>query len=128
MDGGPHQSDVIQLGLRLIKGLSKRGAEQLLDARRNGHFVSILDVKRRGKLGKDDLEALSAADALRTLTGNRHKTHWAIMAAKDSRPLLPETHTPDPNDSTVIKAPSVTENVIFDYQSTGLTLRIQTSF
>jgi error-prone DNA polymerase len=123
VDGGPHQSDVIQLGLRLIKGLSKRGAEQLLDARRNGHFVSILDVKRRGKLGKDDLEALSAADALRTLTGNRHKTHWAIMAAKDSRPLLPETHTPDPNDSTVIKAPSVTENVIFDYQSTGLTLR-----
>ena len=105
VDGGPHQSDVIQLGLRLIKGLSKRGAEQLLDARRNGHFVSILDVKRRGKLGKDDLEALSAADALRTLTGNRHKTHWAIMAAKDSRPLLPETHTPDPNDSTVIKAP-----------------------
>jgi error-prone DNA polymerase len=123
VDGGAHQSDVIQLGLRLIKGLSKRGAEQLLDARRNGHFVSILDVKRRGKLGKDDLEALSAADALRTLTGNRHKTHWAIMAAKDSRPLLPETHTPDPNDSTVIKAPSVTENVIFDYQSTGLTLR-----
>lgn len=114
VDGGPHQSDVIQLGLRLIKGLSKRGAEQLLDARRNGHFVSILDVKRRGKLGKDDLEALSAADALRTLTGNRHKTHWAIMAAKDSRPLLPETHTPDPNDSTVIKAPSVTENVIFE--------------
>ena len=122
VDGGAHQSDVIQLGLRLIKGLSKRGAEQLLDARRNGHFISILDVKRRGRLGKDDLEALSAADALRTLTGNRHKTHWAIMAAKDSRPLLPETHTPDPNDSTVIKAPSVTENVIFDYQSTGLTL------
>ena len=55
VDGGAHQSDVIQLGLRLIKGLSKRGAEQLLDARRNGHFVSILDVKRRGRLGKDDL-------------------------------------------------------------------------
>ena len=82
VDGGAHQSDVIQLGLRLIKGLSKRGAEQLLDARRNGHFVSILDVKRRGRLGKDDLEALSAADALRTLTGNRHKTHWALWQQK----------------------------------------------
>lgn len=123
IDGGPQQRNVIQLGLRLVKGLTKRGAEQLIDARRNGQFVSILDVKRRAKLDKDDLEALSAADVLRALTGNRHQTHWAIMAVKDSRPLLPETQAYDHDDVSAITAPSTTENVIFDYQSTGLTLR-----
>lgn len=123
IDGGPQQRDVIQLGLRLVKGLTKRGAEQLIDARRSGQFVSILDMKRRAKLDKDDLEALSAADALRVLTGNRHQTHWAIMAVKDSRPLLPETHVYDHDDASAITAPSTTESVIFDYQSTGLTLR-----
>ena len=123
IDGGRQQREVIQLGLRLVKGLTKHGAEQLIDARRSGQFVSIIDVKRRAKLDKDDLEALSAADALRGLTGNRHQTHLAIMAVKDSRPLLPETHTPDNEDAGAITAPSTTENVIFDYQSTGLTLR-----
>ena len=45
------------------------------------------------------------------------------MAVKDSRPLLPETHVYDHDDASAITAPSTTESVIFDYQSTGLTLR-----
>lgn len=115
--------EVIQLGLRLVKGLSKSGADQIIDARTNALFQSVADLRRRTNINQKDLEALSAADALATLSGHRHKTHWAIMALKDSRPLLVDEHRQQENDMDAITAPSITENVIFDYQSTGLTLR-----
>jgi error-prone DNA polymerase len=115
--------EVIQLGLRLVKGLSKSGADQIIDARTNALFQSVADLRRRTNINQKDLEALSAADALATLSGHRHKTHWAIMALKDARPLLVDEHRQQDNDMDAITAPSTTENVIFDYQSTGLTLR-----
>lgn len=115
--------EVIQLGLRLVKGLSKSGADQIIDARTNALFQSVADLRRRTNINQKDLQALSAADALATLSGHRHKTHWAIMALKDARPLLVDEHRQQDNDMDAITAPSTTENVIFDYQSTGLTLR-----
>ena len=117
------QQNTIRLGLRLVKGLSKRGAEQLIDARRTGLFQSVIDLKRRAKLDKDDLEALSAADTLSSLSGHRHKTHWAVMAVKEAQPLLMDEHSSADEGAFAIAPPSMTENVLFDYQSTGLTLR-----
>ena len=117
------QQNTIRLGLRLVKGLSKRGAEQLIDARRTGLFQSVIDLKRRAKLDKDDLEALSAADTLSSLSGHRHKTHWAVMAVKEAQPLLMDEHPSADEGAFAIAPPSMTENVLFDYQSTGLTLR-----
>ena len=119
----PSQQNTIRLGLRLVKGLSKRGAEQLIDARRTGLFQSVIDLKRRAKLDKDDLEALSAADTLSSLSGHRHKTHWAVMAVKEAQPLLMDEHSSAEEGAFAIAPPSMTENVLFDYQSTGLTLR-----
>ena len=117
------QQKTIRLGLRLVKGLSKRGAEQLIDARHTGLFQSVIDLKRRAKLDKDDLEALSAADTLSSLSGHRHKTHWAVMAVKEAQPLLMDEHPSTEEGAFAIAPPSMTENVLFDYQSTGLTLR-----
>ena len=115
--------NTIRLGLRLVKGLSRRGADQLIDARRTGLFQSVIDLKRRAKLDKDDLEALSAADTLSALSGHRHKTHWAVMAVKEPHPLLSDEHSSAEEGALAITPPSMTENVLFDYQSTGLTLR-----
>jgi error-prone DNA polymerase len=115
--------NTIRLGFRLVKGLSRRGADQLIDARRAGVFQSVVDLKRRAKLDRDDLEALSAADTLSALSGHRHKTHWAVMAVKEAHPLLGDEHSPTEDGALAIAPPSMTENVLFDYQSTGLTLR-----
>ena len=115
--------NTIRLGLRLVKGLSRRGADQLIDARRAGVFQSVIDLKRRAKLDKDDLEALSAADTLSSLSGHRHKTHWAVMAVKEAQPLLIDEHSSTEDGAFTITPPSMTESVLFDYQSTGLTLR-----
>lgn len=116
----------IRLGFRIVKGLSKRAVDNLIDARRIGPYQSILDLKRRTQLDKNDMEALSAADALASLTGHRHQTHWSIMALSDSRPLIIDTTIDTASaaeESSAIASPSTIENVLFDYQSTGLTLR-----
>ena len=69
------------------------------------------------------MEALAAADALSSISGHRYQSHWQTMALEDHRPLLrmiPERHH---HDDVVVYRTESGEEVIADYQSTGLTLR-----
>ena len=45
------------------------------------------------------------------------------MAVKEAQPLLMDEHPSAEEGAFAIAPPSMTENVLFDYQSTGLTLR-----
>jgi error-prone DNA polymerase len=71
------------------------------------------------------MEALAAADALLSLSGNRYQSHWQTMALEEHRPLLPaeEALRDSHSDNMAITAPALGEEVVADYQSTGLTLR-----
>ena len=116
----------IRLGLRLIKGLSRDAVLRLQDARRAAPFRQISDLRKRAALDKGSLEALVDADALASLSGNRHQARWQAMALEQPRPLLEhEAQSPGDalNDAVHLPAPSVAESVLTDYQSTGLTLR-----
>jgi len=70
------------------------------------------------------MESLAAADALSSISGHRYQSHWQTMALEDYRPLLadnpPLTH--HANDAA-LTTPSLIEEVIADYRSTGVTLR-----
>jgi error-prone DNA polymerase len=125
-DGRQGAKAPIRLGLRLIKGLSREAARRINDARRQAPFRQISDLRKRAALDKGDMEALVDADALASLSGNRHQARWQIMALEPERPLLAhEQHaTPDELSDTVqLQEPAIAESVISDYQSTGLTLR-----
>ena len=116
----------IRLGLRLIKNLSEDTAKRLVSARRQRPFRQISDLRQRARLDKRELQALAAADALTSLSGHRHQSQWQIMALEPSRPLLPTGQAESPtalDDGIVLPTPSTAENVLADYQSTGLTLR-----
>ena len=116
----------IRLGLRLIKGLPRDAALRLEEARRSAPFRQISDLRKRATLDKGSLEALVDADALASLSGNRHQARWQAMALEPSRPLLEhEARSPGNtlDDAVQLPAPSVAESVLTDYQSTGLTLR-----
>lgn len=117
----------IRLGLRLVKGLSERAARRLLDVRQQGPFRHIADLRKRAQLERDDMEALAASDALSQLSGHRNQSQWQIMALEPDRPLLqPEEqhrYVTALDDQVQLAAPSVAENVLADYASTGLTLR-----
>jgi error-prone DNA polymerase len=66
------------------------------------------------------MENLTAADALASISGHRHQTQWQIMGLESPRPLLTQEDT---GDDVTLPEPSVAEEVLADYQSTGLTLR-----
>ncbi len=114
----------IRLGLRLVKGLSEAAAKRIDAARLTQTFSSVADLRQRASLDRGSMESLAAADALSSISGHRYQSHWQTMALEDYRPLLadnpPLTH--HANDAA-LTTPSLIEEVIADYRSTGVTLR-----
>jgi error-prone DNA polymerase len=109
-----------------VKGLTRDAAERISAARQQGPFRQLADLRRRAQLDKGAMEALVDADALASLSGNRHQTRWQVMALEPERPLLEherQASAAELNDAIEIAAPAVAEAVIADYQSTGVTLR-----
>ncbi len=108
----------IRLGLRLVKGFNEAAANRIVAAR---PFRDVQHLAQTAQLNRRELDALSRADALASLSGNRHQTRWAVAGIEQFPPLLATTHIPQ--DTTSIRAPTEAESVILDYRSTGLTLR-----
>ena len=119
------QQPPIRLGLRLVKGLSEAASKRITDARRQLPFRQITDLRQRAMLDRRDMESLAAADALSSLSGHRHQSHWQTMALEDRRPLLVASaqNGSDLDDDIHLPEPGMAEEVISDYRSTGLTLR-----
>lgn len=117
----------IRLGLRLIKGLSRHAGHRIADSQRQMPFKNISDLRRRAQIDKGDMEVLASADALKSLSGHRHQSQWQVMALQTPSPLLQDTpyeNRPEGlSDHIELPTPSVAENVMADYQSTGVTLR-----
>ncbi|MBL6695565.1 MAG: error-prone DNA polymerase, partial [Luminiphilus sp.] len=116
----------VRLGFRLIKGLSEASAKRLVEARQSNRFQTLADCRQRTGLNKADLEALASADALQSISGNRYQSQWRVMGLEPDRPLLRNEATlyeKRRNPDVSVTPPSVAEDVLADYQTTGLTLR-----
>jgi error-prone DNA polymerase len=114
------EKHALRLGLHQIKRLSHQGCERLLNARIQRPFRNIADLARRTQLDRGDLEALAAADALRSLAGHRHRARWDCAAIEPLTPLLQDA--PAHETTPLLTAPSEGENLVADYASTGLSL------
>jgi len=110
----------LRLGLRMVKGLSRNGADEIVCQRNDGHFRNVQDLTQRAQLNKKDLEALAAANALTRIAGHRHKAYWEVSGVEPATDILP---APQFNEGEVLLyKPQEEENIIADYASTGLTL------
>jgi error-prone DNA polymerase len=68
----------IRLGLRVVKGLSAKAAEQLLSERDKSPFASLDDFKRRVHLDKDELRTLAKIGAFQCFKLHRRAALWEI--------------------------------------------------
>ena len=125
LSSGDTRQPPIRLGLRLVKGLSQAAGKRISDVRRQRAFTNLADLRRRASLDRKNMEALAAADALSSISGHRHQTHWQTMALEDHRPLLPAEASPHHETGPEVRlpAPSLGEDVLADYQHTGLSLK-----
>jgi error-prone DNA polymerase len=112
---------LVRLGLRLISGLSAAAAQRIVAARHEQPFTSTEDLALRAALDQGDLKALAAADALAALSGHRRQQVWDASALKVAPPLLKSV--PVEEDFLELPAAPEGEEIVFDYASTGLTLR-----
>ena len=117
-DGRP----ALRLGLSMIKHLSEEGANRLLAARAVRPFVDLADLAERAALGRRDLEALAAGDALKALAGHRYRTFWQVSGIETPLPLLP-AETAVSEGIPLLRAPSEGRDIVADYGSLGLSLR-----
>ena len=111
----------VRLGLRLVAGLSEKGARRLVAARAGLPFASTEDMALRVQLGTLDVNALADADALLALAGHRRQQVWQAAGIKPAPLLLKAV----PVMEVALHLPETPEgeNILFDYRSTGLTLR-----
>ncbi len=113
----------VRLGLRLVAGLEAAAAARLVAARSaaQGGFASVEDMAIAARLDRPQLQALAAADALRSLSGHRRQQAWDAAAQLRAPPLLRDA----PVQEATLDLPEAPEGeeILFDYAATGLTLR-----
>ena len=119
-DGEP----ALRLGLRLVKSLSEAGGMRIERAQSERRFSSVQDLCRRAALDRADLEALAAAGALASLSGNRHLAYWEVAGAEHPLPLAPsgERGGDVEEGRPLLEAPTEGQTIVADYASVGLTL------
>lgn len=115
----------LRLGMRLVNGLYKDAANQIVTMR-DTPYDDIATLKERAGLDVKAIGKLSAADTLRSMGIDRRQALWQSQALKDA-PALPifdhakaSTRGHDPK-VTLPKMPKA-EHVIADYQTLRLSL------
>jgi error-prone DNA polymerase len=121
------ENNALRLGLRLVKGLSSAAANQLLLARQQSAFVSVVDLVHRVGLNQRDRDALAAADALSALASDRHRAFWDASAVEIVPPLFAAMSDDFGQARTgaefMLPKPDEAQNILADYNHTGLSLR-----
>jgi error-prone DNA polymerase len=119
-DGEP----ALRLGLRLVKSLSQAGAQRLLETRAARPFAGVPELAARATLDRGDLEALAAAGAFATLSGNRHLAFWEVAGSERPLPLAAAAArgADFAEGRPLLEKPSEGEEICADYAALGLTL------
>ncbi len=111
----------VRLGLRLIGGLRTASAARIEEERAHGPFDNAEELARRCGLELHEMKLLAAADALASLSGHRREQVWEAAALHATPEILHDA----PIDEEVLELPAAREGeeVLWDFASTGLTLR-----
>lgn len=128
----PFLAPQLRIGFNQVKGLSKTGGGAIVEARQGTRFATLQDLVFRSGISRKDLEALAAADALRGLSGDRHRAFWQAsgveMATRTGgyqRDFYADPGFVDVDFGVDVLLPvaSESQNIVGDYTATGFTLR-----
>lgn len=122
LSGEPPPSRVVRLGLRFVRGLSRRSAEALVQARKEAPFTDLADVKQRcPELTQPELATLAEIGAFAGLPGQptRREALWqASQLAQSGGPLLQKLS----DEESPLEEMSLAERVAADLEGTGISV------
>ncbi|MBB6557530.1 error-prone DNA polymerase [Acidovorax soli] len=111
----------VRMGLHMVAGLHATSAARIVEAREEQPFDSAEDLAIRAGLEQHEMKLLAAADALLGLSGHRRQQVWDAAGLHRTPELLQDT--PVNEDYLELQAAPEGEEIVWDYASTGLTLR-----
>lgn len=118
----------VRLGLRQVKGLSRAGAEKILQQRPAEGYCSVQQLQQL-KLSRADLQALASANALSSISGDRYNSRWQLMDTQHSLPLFSARAQTDNQqgiaepERVYLAPPGAVQEMLEDYAATGLSLQ-----
>jgi error-prone DNA polymerase len=120
LETGEEAAAVLRLGLCMVKGLSEDAGQRIVTERASGQYEKVQHLLERAELDRRELGVLATSGALRVLSGDRHKARWAVAGAEKPMPLFQSMERYEA--TPLLKKPTEGQNIVADYQSTGLTL------
>jgi error-prone DNA polymerase len=120
LETGEDNAAVLRLGLRMVKGLPENAGQRIVAERNNGAYRQVQQLLERANLDQRELGVLATSGALRALSGDRHKARWAVAGVEKPMPLFQSMDRYEA--APLLKKPTEGQNIVADYQSTGLTL------
>ena len=105
----------------MVRGLSKIGAERLIQIRSEKTFNTDEELLIAASLNSQDMESLAKAEALSSKTLNRRAALWLVTGIKKQPPLFSGVST----KSTPVKIlpENKLDGIIEDYSSLGFSTR-----
>jgi error-prone DNA polymerase len=121
MRGVAQPQPAVRLGLNRVARLGKAAALRIEGEAAQAPWKDVSDLAIRARLDKADMEALAAADALRSLAGHRRQQMWDAAAQASLPPIFAQAAIHEPR----LELPQAAEGeeIMFDYAATGLSLR-----
>lgn len=115
-----HGTPAVRLGLNLVQGLSQEAGWRIEEARAVRNFEDLHDLAARAALSSADLQALAAANVLKSISGHRREASWHAAAAMPGKGLLKQARIAA--DTVNLPAASEGQEIVADFRSLGLTL------
>lgn len=120
LEASEDNTPVLRLGLRMVKGLAEEAGRRIVAQREHGVYENVQSLLERASLDRRELGVLATSGALRALSGDRHKARWAVAGSEKPLPLFQSLERYEA--APLLKKPTEGQNIVADYQSTGLTL------
>jgi len=111
----------MRLGFRLVRGLSEKHVQRLMEAREAGPFSAFAEFVRRTGLRAPALKRLALADAFGSIAIDRRSAHWKALPERGPLTLFDEIDVEEAPAPLPGIAPL--DEVLADYNTAGLTLR-----
>jgi len=120
LETGEDGAAVLRLGLCMVKGLSENAGQRVVAERKNGAYLKVQQLLERAGLDQRELGVLASSGTLRALSGDRHRARWAVAGTEKPLPLFQSMDRYEA--APLLKKPTEGQDIVADYQSTGLTL------
>jgi error-prone DNA polymerase len=119
-----YSDPALRLGFRMLRGLPRAHAEQIVQCRGERAYRSIDDFGHRTGLSRAAIMRLAKAGVFGSLGSNRRHSLWDALAQDQTpMPLFDAAEsTTETMQSDVLPAMTASEEVLADYRTTGLSL------